>query len=89
MLKNKLLGWTITIHYYKIVLPEKNLHLIQNTAVRVLTGTRQRDHISTILASLHWLPVKSISEFKILALTYKVFNNQDEHHIIETLSFRK
>ncbi|XP_065326200.1 uncharacterized protein LOC135932628 [Pelmatolapia mariae] len=52
------------------------LQLIQNAAARVLTGTRKREHISPVLASLHWLPVKSRIEFKILLLTYKVLNNQ-------------
>uniref|UniRef100_A0A669DD67 Pyrin domain-containing protein n=1 Tax=Oreochromis niloticus TaxID=8128 RepID=A0A669DD67_ORENI len=35
----------------------KSLQLIQNAAARVLTGTRKREHISPVLASLHWLPV--------------------------------
>uniref|UniRef100_A0A3P9B9X9 Granzyme B(G,H) n=1 Tax=Maylandia zebra TaxID=106582 RepID=A0A3P9B9X9_9CICH len=34
----------------------KSLQLIQNAAARVLTGTRKREHISPVLASLHWLP---------------------------------
>lgn len=54
----------------------KSLQLIQNAAARVLTGTRKREQISPVLASLHWLPVKSRIEFKILLLTYKVLNNQ-------------
>ncbi|KAK0137188.1 ATP-binding cassette sub-family G member 5 [Merluccius polli] len=37
----------------------KTLQLIQNAAARVLTGTRKRDHISPVLASLHWLPAPS------------------------------
>uniref|UniRef100_A0A3P8N6V8 Ninjurin 1 n=1 Tax=Astatotilapia calliptera TaxID=8154 RepID=A0A3P8N6V8_ASTCA len=37
----------------------KSLQLIQNAAARVLTGTRKREQISPVLASLHWLPVKS------------------------------
>ena len=37
----------------------KTLQLVQNAAARVLTKTKKRDHISPILASLHWLPVKS------------------------------
>ena len=36
----------------------KSLQLIQNAAARVLMRTNRRDHISPILASLHWLPVK-------------------------------
>uniref|UniRef100_A0A3P9DJ14 THD domain-containing protein n=1 Tax=Maylandia zebra TaxID=106582 RepID=A0A3P9DJ14_9CICH len=56
----------------KLVHPSAN----PNAAARVLTGTRKREQISPVLASLHWLPVKSRIEFKILLLTYKVLNNQ-------------
>ena len=34
------------------------LQLVQNSAARLLTGTKKRDHITPILASLHWLPVE-------------------------------
>ena len=51
-----------------------SLQLIQNAAARVLTGIRKRDHISPVLASLHWLPVKFRIEFKILLLAYKALN---------------
>ena len=44
----------------------KSLHLIQNAAARVLMRTNRRDHVSPVLASLHWLPVKFRIEFKIL-----------------------
>ena len=54
----------------------KTLQLIQNAAARVLTRTGIRDHISPILASLHWLPVKLRIEFKILLLTYKALNDR-------------
>lgn len=47
----------------------KTLQLIQNAAARVLTRTKKRDHISPVLASLHWLPVKSRIGFKIRLLT--------------------
>ncbi|XP_028272704.1 uncharacterized protein LOC114443000 [Parambassis ranga] len=51
-----------------------SLQLIQNAAARVLTGSSQRDHISPVLASLHWLPVDSRIHFKILLLTYKALH---------------
>lgn len=38
----------------------------QNSAARVLTGSRTREHISPILESLHWLPVRFRIDFKIL-----------------------
>ena len=54
----------------------RTLQLIQNAAARVLTGTRKRDNITPVLASLHWLPIQFGIQFKILLLTYKAFNGQ-------------
>ncbi len=34
------------------------LQMVQNAAARVLTGTRKYEHISTVLSTLHWLPIK-------------------------------
>ncbi len=65
--------------------PLKTLKLIQNPAACVLTRTRKRDHISPILASLHWLPVKSRIEFKILLITYKAFNDQALSYLEEAI----
>ncbi|XP_054865229.1 uncharacterized protein LOC129348587 [Amphiprion ocellaris] len=59
----------------------KHLQLIQNAAARVLTIVSKRDHISPILVSLHWLPVKCRIEFKILLLTYKALNNQSPSYL--------
>ena len=38
--------------------------------------TNRRDHISPVLASLYWVPVKFRMKFKILLLTYKALNDQ-------------
>ena len=35
----------------------KSLQLVQNAAAGVLTGINRKEHISPVLASLHWLPV--------------------------------
>lgn len=50
------------------------LQLVQNAAARLLTGSRRREHISPILASLHWLPVSFRIDFKILLFAYKSLN---------------
>uniref|UniRef100_A0A665UBY4 Reverse transcriptase domain-containing protein n=1 Tax=Echeneis naucrates TaxID=173247 RepID=A0A665UBY4_ECHNA len=63
----------------------KGLQLIQNAAARILTGTRKRDHISPVLAALHWLPVKYRVEFKILLLTYKALNGQAPSYLRELI----
>ena len=60
----------------------KTLQLVQNAAACVLTRTKKREHITPVLASLHWLPVKSRIEFKILLLTFKALNNTVWHHYI-------
>ncbi|KAI5629007.1 hypothetical protein C0J50_2496, partial [Silurus asotus] len=49
--------------------------LVQNVASRVLTRSRKYDHITTILSSLHWLPVKFRIDFELLLLTYKALNS--------------
>ncbi len=41
------------------------LQLVQNAAARVLTRTRKYDHISPVLSTLHWLPIKHRIDLKI------------------------
>ncbi|XP_061487038.1 uncharacterized protein LOC133387065 isoform X3 [Rhineura floridana] len=35
----------------------RKLQLVQNAAARLLTGTKRSDHITPVLARLHWLPI--------------------------------
>ncbi|KAK0136277.1 hypothetical protein N1851_027827 [Merluccius polli] len=51
----------------------------------LLTGTRKRGHISPVLASLHWLPVKFRIEFKILLLNYKALHGQAPSYLKELI----
>ncbi len=39
------------------------LQMVQNAAARLLTGAKKHDHITPILASLHWLPVSFRIQF--------------------------
>ncbi len=50
------------------------LQYLQNSAARILTGARAGDHITPVLETLHWLPVKYCVDFKILMLTYKALH---------------
>ena len=63
----------------------KTLQFVQNAAARVLTRTKIRDHISPVLASQHWLPVKSRIEFKILLLTFKALNSMAPLYLKELI----
>ncbi len=62
------------------------LQLVQNAAARVLTRTRKYDHISPVLSTLHWLPIKHHIDFKILFITYKVLNGLAPQYLSELLS---
>ena len=57
----------------------RKLQKIQNSAARLVTCTKKRDHISPVLKDLHWLPVEYRPKFKILLYTFKAL-----HHIAPT-----
>ncbi|KAI5626686.1 hypothetical protein C0J50_13975, partial [Silurus asotus] len=64
------------------------LQLVQNAAARVLTKSRKYDHITPILSSLHWLPVKFRIDYKLLLLTYKALNGLAPMHLSRSLLTR-
>ena len=64
------------------------LQRIQNTAARLIVGARRFDHITPILRDLHWLPIPTRLEFKILLLTYKCLRNQGPSYLCELLKLR-
>ena len=69
-------------------LPKKTtdrLQLVQNAAARVLTKTKMREHITPVLASLHWLPVVFRIDFKILLLVYKALNSLAPSYLLDCL----
>ncbi len=61
------------------------LQMVQNEATRVLTRTRKYDHISPVLSTLHWLPIKHRIAFKILLITYKALNALAPRYLSEFL----
>ena len=59
-------------------LPEtqlRKLQMIQNSAQRLITGTRRRDHVTPVLFSLHWLPVRQRIEFKLLLFVFRAVHH--------------
>ena len=49
----------------------KLIQLVQNAAACILNGTKRFEHITPVLASLHWLPIKFCIDFKVLLITFK------------------
>ena len=64
------------------------LQMIQNMAARVVTNSRKYDHITPILISLHWLPVKYRIDFKILTLTFKIIQGNAPEYMCDLISLR-
>ena len=50
------------------------LQKLQNAAARIVSLSSKRSHITPILKSLHWLPVKELLIFKILLFVYHIIN---------------
>ncbi len=67
----------------------ERLQLVQNAAARLLTGTRKFQHITPILTTLQWLPVKLRVEYKILTLVFKALNNLAPIYLTELLQTHK
>lgn len=62
------------------------LQVIQNSAARVLTGTRKHHHITPILKSLHWLPIQHRIHFKIILLVFKALHGSAHQYIFDLLT---
>ena len=58
-------------------------------AARIVTNTRKHDHITPILQTLHWLPVRQHNHFKMLLITYKSINDMAPEYLCELVSIRK
>lgn len=61
------------------------LQLVQNSAARLLTRTNRRQHITPILKSLHWLPIKYRIDFKIHILTFRALHGQVPPYISDLI----
>ncbi|MEO1006360.1 MAG: reverse transcriptase family protein [Cyanobacteria bacterium J06638_38] len=62
-----------------------HLQRLQNTAARLVTRTRKHEHITPVLHSLHWLPVRQRISFKILLLTYKCIHGNAPQYLQDTI----
>ena len=54
----------------------QRLQSLQNAAARLVTVSRRSEHITPVLRSLHWLPVRQRVTFKLVTLIHKCLNGQ-------------
>jgi len=65
---------SMTVHEFMTSRSTGWLFCLPVKQTRVLPRTRKCDHISPVLSTLHWLPVKHRIDFKILLITCKALN---------------
>ena len=63
----------------------RKLQYVQNSAARLLTGSRKHEHIIPVLRDLHWLPVHERISFKILLMTFKCLNQLAPSYLSDLL----
>ncbi len=64
----------------------KKLQRVQNTAARLVARVKRSDHITPVLIDLHWLPVASRIQYKILMHTHRALNEQAPVYVSEMIS---
>ena len=64
------------------------LQRVQNAAARLVVQESRFCHITPLLKSLHWLPVKYRIVFKILLITFKAIHGLAPAYISELISVR-
>ncbi len=62
------------------------LQIVQMLRLESLPGQENYDHITPILQSLHWLPIKFRISYKILLLAYKALNDLAPAYLTNFLS---
>ena len=82
-----LLGGSVTVMQYCTV--PRLRTLISYSVCRIrwpeLTIKRRHDHITPVLADLHWLPVRHRIEYKIALITFNVLTTQQPQYLSELI----
>ncbi|KAF7666373.1 hypothetical protein LDENG_00109420, partial [Lucifuga dentata] len=63
----------------------KGFEAVQNAAAKLLTRSFKWSHVTPLLISLHWLPIKFRVQFKVLVFTFRALHGQTPSYIDELL----
>lgn len=66
----------------------RKLQRVQNSMARIVTRSTRADHITSVLADLHWLPVHYRINFKIAVTTFKVLTTREPHYLADLIELR-
>jgi hypothetical protein len=65
----------------------QNLWRVQNSLARIVTGTRRSDHITPVLARLHWLKIADRIDYKVALLIFKVYTSPKPDCLFDLIRF--
>ena len=83
------LVWIIVMHLGVSQASLSRLQLVQNSAARLLTGTKKREHITPVLIKLHWLPVRYRIHYKVLLYVFKALHGLAPEYISDLISLHQ
>ena len=64
----------------------QKLQRLQNASARLVTRSKRNEHITPVLKHLHWLPVSSRIQYKLLLLVFKTLNNNAPAYLEDLIS---
>ena len=62
------------------------LQRVQNASARLICQLKVRDHISSRLQDLHWLPVRYRVQYKLCTLMYTIHHGQSPAYLSEQVN---
>ena len=65
------------------------LQRLQNSLAHAVVGSGRCEHITPILARLHWLPIKDRIQYKIALMTYKVLTTNQPEYLADLIHFHQ
>ena len=61
------------------------LRRVRNTLARIVTRTCRRDHISPVLADIHWLPIRARITYEIATVVFKMREVKQPMYLAELI----
>jgi hypothetical protein len=66
-----------------------HLQRLQNSAARLVSRVKRTDHITPVLRSLHWLPIRQRIAYKILVTTHKAIHDDAPIYLTDLIEVYK
>ena len=67
----------------------RKLQRLQNAAAPLISNVPRYSHITPVICSLHWLPVKFRIDFKILLLTFKAIYGHAPGYLTDLIAIKE